>query len=110
MLLFFLLSPPPPLSPTKQHLILVQLRRRNLTSLQTKLQALAAVSQTQSSIQLLMATADYVGALELIATAKLVLRTELENLHCVRYGNRLFFPLLSIMASVFFYKKTELFP
>ena len=64
-----------------QHII----KRQNAEKLQQKYETLAAVSQTQATIQLLLATEDYVGALELIAATKEVLRTELNGVHCLRH-------------------------
>jgi len=46
---------------------------------------LAVIHQTQPTIQLLLQSADYIGALDLIATTQEVLRTELHGLHCLRH-------------------------
>lgn len=61
-------------------------QRQSCFLVHQKLKILQAVSQTQATIQLLMATSDFVGALDLIATTQEVLRTDLEHFHCVRYG------------------------
>lgn len=59
--------------------------RENAFQLHQKLNMLSAVSQTQSTIQLLLATSDFVGALDLISTTKEILRTELHGLHCLKH-------------------------
>lgn len=42
-------------------------------------------AQAQATVQLLLATCDYVGALDVISTTKEVLRDELTGVTCVRY-------------------------
>eukprot|EP00041_Stephanoeca_diplocostata_P032677 m.1054671 g.1054671 ORF g.1054671 m.1054671 type:complete len:1074 (+) comp24191_c0_seq1:218-3439(+) len=59
--------------------------RENAFQLHQKLNMLSAVSQTQSTIQLLLATSDFVGALDLISTTKEILRSELNGLHCLKH-------------------------
>ncbi len=59
--------------------------RQTVRRLNTLLTMLQAVSQTQATLQLLLATSDYVGALDLIATTQDVLRTDLRDLVCVRF-------------------------
>jgi len=45
---------------------------------------MATVSQTQPTIQLLLKTSDFVGALDLIYTTQEVLQQELSGIHCLR--------------------------
>jgi vacuolar protein sorting-associated protein 54 len=59
--------------------------RQNYDKLDQKLDTLVAVNQTQGTIQLLLATEDYIGALDLITATQEVLRTELTGLHCLRH-------------------------
>lgn len=46
---------------------------------------MAFIHQTQPTIQLLLATADFVSALDLIDTSLEVLEQELAGLQCFRY-------------------------
>ena len=46
---------------------------------------MATVHQTQPTIQLLLSTSDFVGALDLISTTQDVIHQELMNIHCFRY-------------------------
>ena len=46
---------------------------------------MSTVHTTQQTIQLLLATSEYVGALDLIATTQEVLANELVGVHCFRY-------------------------
>ncbi|KAG7233789.1 hypothetical protein INR49_006583 [Caranx melampygus] len=46
---------------------------------------MAAVHQTQPTVQLLLSTSEFVGALELIATTKEVLQQELQGIHSFRH-------------------------
>lgn len=66
-----------------QVLRLHSLRSRHRV-VQNKLNLIAAVQQTQPNIQLLLATSDFVGALELITTTQEVLQQELQGVHSVR--------------------------
>jgi len=60
------------------------LTRSNCAKLHDKLKLMAAVHQTQPTVQLLLATAEFVGALELISTTKEVLQQELQGIHSFR--------------------------
>lgn len=46
---------------------------------------MATVHQTQPTIQLLLSTSDFVGALDLISTTQEVVQQELMSIHCFRY-------------------------
>uniref|UniRef100_A0A8B9HX59 Vacuolar protein sorting-associated protein 54 n=1 Tax=Astyanax mexicanus TaxID=7994 RepID=A0A8B9HX59_ASTMX len=59
--------------------------RSNCTKLHGKLKLMAAVQQTQPTVQLLLSTSEFVGALELIATTKEVLQQELQGIHSFRH-------------------------
>ncbi|XP_078464612.1 vacuolar protein sorting-associated protein 54 isoform X1 [Lampetra planeri] len=59
--------------------------RRNAASLHGKLKLMAAVQQTQPTVQLLLSTAEYSGALDLIATTQEVLQQELQGVHSFRH-------------------------
>uniref|UniRef100_A0A672GBA4 Vacuolar protein sorting-associated protein 54 n=1 Tax=Salarias fasciatus TaxID=181472 RepID=A0A672GBA4_SALFA len=61
------------------------LNRNNCVKLHNKLKLMAAVHQTQPTVQLLLSTAEFVGALELIATTKEVLQQELQGVHSFRH-------------------------
>lgn len=60
------------------------LTRGNCVKLHGKLKLMAAVQQTQPTVQLLLSTCEFVGALELIATTKEVLQQELQGVHSFR--------------------------
>lgn len=60
------------------------LTRSNCVHLHSKLKLMAAVHQTQPTVQLLLSTSEFVGALELIATTKEVLQQELQGIHSFR--------------------------
>lgn len=49
-----------------------------------KLKLIATVQQTQPTIQLLLSTSDFVGALDLITTTQDVLEQELQGVHGLR--------------------------
>ena len=49
------------------------------------LRILWAVQQTPPTIKLLLSTSDFVGALDLIASTKEALQTDLVGVHCVRF-------------------------
>uniref|UniRef100_A0AAY4EC25 Vacuolar protein sorting-associated protein 54 n=1 Tax=Denticeps clupeoides TaxID=299321 RepID=A0AAY4EC25_9TELE len=59
--------------------------RANCVKLHNKLKLMAAVHQTQPTVQLLLSTSEFVGALELIATTKEVLQQELQGIHSFRH-------------------------
>ncbi|CAG5947463.1 vacuolar protein sorting-associated protein 54 isoform 2-T2 [Menidia menidia] len=61
------------------------LTRNNCVKLHNKLKLMAAVHQTQPTVQLLLSTSEFVGALELIATTKEVLLQELQGIHSFRH-------------------------
>ncbi|XP_062303793.1 vacuolar protein sorting-associated protein 54 isoform X1 [Osmerus eperlanus] len=61
------------------------LSRANHVRLHNKLKLMAAVHQTQPTVQLLLSTSEFVGALELIATTKEVLQQELQGIHSFRH-------------------------
>ncbi|XP_031419736.1 vacuolar protein sorting-associated protein 54 isoform X2 [Clupea harengus] len=61
------------------------LTRSNCVRLHSKLKLMAAVHQTQPTVQLLLSTSEFVGALELIATTKEVLQQELQGIHSFRH-------------------------
>uniref|UniRef100_A0ABZ3NPL2 Vacuolar protein sorting-associated protein 54 n=1 Tax=Gadus morhua TaxID=8049 RepID=A0ABZ3NPL2_GADMO len=66
-------------------LLRTALERGNCARLYDKLKLMAAVHQTQPTVQLLLATSEFVGALELIATTKEVLQQELQGIHSFRH-------------------------
>ncbi|XP_018411143.1 PREDICTED: vacuolar protein sorting-associated protein 54 isoform X1 [Nanorana parkeri] len=59
--------------------------RNNCVKLYNKLKLMATVHQTQPTVQLLLSTSDYVGALDLIATTQEVLQQELQGIHSFRH-------------------------
>ncbi|XP_034083576.1 LOW QUALITY PROTEIN: vacuolar protein sorting-associated protein 54 [Gymnodraco acuticeps] len=61
------------------------LTRNNCVKLHNKLKLMAAVHQTQPTVQLLLSTAEFMGALELISTTKEVLQQELQGVHSFRH-------------------------
>ncbi|XP_063058830.1 vacuolar protein sorting-associated protein 54 [Engraulis encrasicolus] len=61
------------------------LTRTNCLRLHGKLKLMAAVHQAQPTVQLLLSTSEFVGALELIATTKEVLQQELQGIHSFRH-------------------------
>ncbi|KAM9316066.1 vacuolar protein sorting-associated protein 54 [Gastrophryne carolinensis] len=61
------------------------LTRNNCITLYNKLKLMATVHQTQPTVQLLLSTSDYVGALDLIATTQEVLQQELQGIHSFRH-------------------------
>ncbi|XP_014331627.1 vacuolar protein sorting-associated protein 54 isoform X1 [Xiphophorus maculatus] len=63
----------------------IALTRNNCVKLHNKLKLMAAVHQTQPTVQLLLSTSEFVGALELIATTKEVLQQELQGIHSFRH-------------------------
>ena len=52
---------------------------------------MATVHQTQPTIQLLLTTSDFVGALDLISTTQEVLHQELAGIQSFRYGDCMLF-------------------
>ncbi|XP_076845410.1 vacuolar protein sorting-associated protein 54 [Brachyhypopomus gauderio] len=59
--------------------------RGNCVRLHNKLKLMAAVMQTQPTVQLLLSSCEFVGALELINTTKEVLQQELQGIHSFRH-------------------------
>ncbi|EFX75401.1 hypothetical protein DAPPUDRAFT_323315 [Daphnia pulex] len=62
-----------------------QVARQNYAIVYRKLKLMATVHQTQPTIQLLLSTSDFVGALDLIGTTQEVVQQELMSIHCFRY-------------------------
>jgi len=60
-------------------------RRANHVKLYNKLKLMSDVHQTQPTIQLLLSTNDFVGALDLISTTQEVLNQELVGIQCFRH-------------------------
>ena len=58
---------------------------QNHAAVYRKLKLMATVHQTQPTIQLLLSTSDFVGALDLISTTQEVVHQELMSIHCFRY-------------------------
>lgn len=50
----------------------------------SQLEQIANIHQTQHTIQLLLGTSDFVGALELISRTQSVLSTDLQGVTCLR--------------------------
>ncbi|MBN3304831.1 VPS54 protein, partial [Amia calva] len=61
------------------------LTRNNCVKLYNKMKLMATVHQTQPTVQLLLSTSEFVGALELIATTQEVLQQELQGIHSFRH-------------------------
>lgn len=72
---------------THPSLKMFYLRRRKVRINQVclQLEQIANIHQTQHTIQLLLGTSDFVGALELITRTQSVLSTELQGVTCLRY-------------------------
>ena len=60
------------------------LLRSHCHEVHQKLRLVATVQQTQPTIQLLLSTSDFVGALDLITTTQEVLQQELQGVHSLR--------------------------
>ncbi|UYV78299.1 VPS54 [Cordylochernes scorpioides] len=60
-------------------------RRDNYAKVYSKLQLMATLHQTQPTVQLLLSTSDYVGALDLIKTSQEVLQRELPGVVSFRH-------------------------
>uniref|UniRef100_A0A8C3TRX5 Vacuolar protein sorting-associated protein 54 n=1 Tax=Catharus ustulatus TaxID=91951 RepID=A0A8C3TRX5_CATUS len=63
----------------------LSLTRNNCIKAYSKLKLMATVHQTQPTVQLLLSTSEYVGALDLIATTQEVLQQELQGIHSFRH-------------------------
>jgi len=59
-------------------------RRHRLKAVYEKARLIATVQQTQPTIQLLLKSSDFVGALDLIVTTQEVLQQELQGVHALR--------------------------
>ena len=62
------------------HVLRSRQRQHNCSRTLQKLRLMATVHQTQPTIQLLLTTSEFVGALDLIATSQEVLAQELRGL------------------------------
>nr|XP_013005491.1 LOW QUALITY PROTEIN: vacuolar protein sorting-associated protein 54 [Cavia porcellus] len=60
------------------------LTRNNCVKVYNKLKLMATVHQTQPTVQVLLSTSEFVGALDLIATTQEVLQQELQGIHSFR--------------------------
>ncbi|XP_030052013.1 vacuolar protein sorting-associated protein 54 isoform X2 [Microcaecilia unicolor] len=67
------------------HILRQGLTRNNCVKVYNKLKLMATVHQTQPTVQLLLSTSDFVGALDLIATTQEVLQQELQGIHSFRH-------------------------
>ena len=63
--------------------------RNNAKDVYNKIKLMATVHQTQPTIQLLLSTLDFVGALDLISTSQEVVAQELSGVHSFRSDNKL---------------------
>ncbi|XP_015284735.1 PREDICTED: vacuolar protein sorting-associated protein 54 [Gekko japonicus] len=63
----------------------LSLTKINCIKVYNKLKLMAAVHQTQPTVQLLLSTSEFVGALDLIATTQEVLQQELQGIHSFRH-------------------------
>lgn len=61
--------------------------RNNCHFIYNKLKLMSTVHQTQPTVQLLLATSEFAGALDLIATTKDIAEQELVGIHCFRHLN-----------------------
>lgn len=66
-------------------ILLLKKRQRHLIMVYHKLKLMETVHQTQPTIQLLLATSDFVGALDLISTTQEVLQQELLGVQSFRH-------------------------
>ncbi|KAB1267075.1 Vacuolar protein sorting-associated protein 54 [Camelus dromedarius] len=67
------------------HVLRLALTRNNCVKVYNKLKLMATVHQTQPTVQVLLSTSEFVGALDLIATTQEVLQQELQGIHSFRY-------------------------
>ncbi|XP_070588671.1 vacuolar protein sorting-associated protein 54 isoform X2 [Erythrolamprus reginae] len=63
----------------------LSLSKNNCIKAYNKLKLMATVHQTQPTVQLLLSTSEFVGALDLIATTQEVLQQELQGIHSFRH-------------------------
>ncbi|CAM9660149.1 unnamed protein product [Ectocarpus sp. 6 AP-2014] len=66
----------------------LQRRRGNLSSLEATLELVARVQQSQAAIEGLLAAEDYLGALDILQSAKSTVKNELGKLHSLRNVGR----------------------
>uniref|UniRef100_A0A2R8MCE3 Vacuolar protein sorting-associated protein 54 n=1 Tax=Callithrix jacchus TaxID=9483 RepID=A0A2R8MCE3_CALJA len=67
------------------HILRLALTRNNCVKVYNKLKLMATVHQTQPTVQVLLSTSEFVGALDLIATTQEVLQQELQGIHSFRH-------------------------
>nr|XP_019573469.1 PREDICTED: vacuolar protein sorting-associated protein 54 isoform X3 [Rhinolophus sinicus] len=67
------------------HILRLALTRNNCVKVYNKLKLMATVHQTQPTVQVLLSTSEFVGALDLIATTQEVLQQELQGIHGFRH-------------------------
>ncbi|EPY85148.1 hypothetical protein CB1_000394030 [Camelus ferus] len=67
------------------HVLRLALTRNNCVKVYNKLKLMATVHQTQPTVQVLLSTSEFVGALDLIATTQEVLQQELQGIHSFRH-------------------------
>ncbi|XP_075562819.1 vacuolar protein sorting-associated protein 54 isoform X2 [Pelecanus crispus] len=67
----------------------LSLTRNNCIKAYNKLKLMATVHQTQPTVQLLLSTSEFVGALDLIATTQEVLQQELQGIHSFRLADQM---------------------
>uniref|UniRef100_A0A5F9DBY4 Vacuolar protein sorting-associated protein 54 n=1 Tax=Oryctolagus cuniculus TaxID=9986 RepID=A0A5F9DBY4_RABIT len=67
------------------HILRLALTRNNCVKVFNKLKLMATVHQTQPTVQVLLSTSEFVGALDLIATTQEVLQQELQGIHSFRH-------------------------
>uniref|UniRef100_A0A8D0L8K5 Vacuolar protein sorting-associated protein 54 n=1 Tax=Sphenodon punctatus TaxID=8508 RepID=A0A8D0L8K5_SPHPU len=67
------------------NILRLSLTRNNCVKAYHKLKLMATVHQTQPTVQLLLSTSEFVGALDLIATTQEVLQQELQGIHSFRH-------------------------
>ncbi|XP_036057226.1 vacuolar protein sorting-associated protein 54 [Onychomys torridus] len=67
------------------HVLRLALTRNNCVKVYNKLKLMATVHQTQPTVQVLLSTSEFVGALDLIATTQEVLQQELQGVHSFRH-------------------------
>nr|XP_004660143.1 vacuolar protein sorting-associated protein 54 isoform X2 [Jaculus jaculus] len=67
------------------HILRLALTRNNCVKVYNKLKLMATVHQTQPTVQVLLSTSEFVGALDLIATTQEVLQQELQGTHSFRH-------------------------
>uniref|UniRef100_A0A8C5SXL7 Vacuolar protein sorting-associated protein 54 n=1 Tax=Laticauda laticaudata TaxID=8630 RepID=A0A8C5SXL7_LATLA len=91
----------------------LSLSRNNCIKAYNKLKLMATVHQTQPTVQLLLSTSEFVGALDLIATTQEVLQQELQGIHSFRDSGHvetlnLFDYLLMMIAEFSAYSHNDL--